>query len=86
MVPTKWTITRREVLPIVEVTGECSEKSAESVMITMAMALMDIAYEYKGVPTYRLPLTTSNVPISIAFSLQFPTEKELENFVKATKP
>lgn len=84
IVPVSWSFQRNDILPIIEAKGESPAKESESIMIQYAVEMVQKASEFKGVP-YQVPpcLQTSNALVNVSFSLIFPSDRELANFMEA---
>lgn len=84
--PVKWSFSfsKTNIKTILNVKGESEEKDAENILLIMAIQIIDRAYQsFKG-RTYvdYLQNHSSNEQCTVSFSLIFPTEREIKEFVK----
>ena len=85
-----WSICRKSFLPLAEINGKISEhqnnipmKIAEMDLLSNAINIIEKANNFRGILYYydNYPQTLEDSPLVITFSILFPSEKELFNFV-----
>lgn len=81
----RWMFKRNEGLPIINVVGGCKEvdKEAESILIVSAVEYIEKAEEFNGIPHAISPYFLNSSNMEVAFSIMFPTEKDIQEFTKA---
>ena len=82
MIPVSWTFQRKSIMPIIEAKGESPVKEGEFIMIQNAVEMVEKASEFKGVPYQNPPSTSISFSVTVLFSLIFPSDKELTNFME----
>ena len=85
MIPISWSFRRKDFLPIIEAKGESPAKESEFFMIQKAVEIIEKASEFKGVPYQGTPGTSNNFYLTVSFSLIFPSDQELSNFMEAIR-
>ncbi|MGN1299407.1 MAG: hypothetical protein ACI4UE_05440 [Candidatus Scatovivens sp.] len=83
--PDKWTILRKDALPIVEIIGESVSAKNESYMIFFAVKLITLAEEFKGILISEEPKFFKKSEIEVGFSVVFPNEESIIQFVEEVK-
>ncbi len=77
----KWTFKRISIIPILDCVGEANNSMVEPFMFTEAANYIEQAMKFKGIAVQgNSPQITRK--ITVYFSLQFPSEKEFNEFVK----
>ena len=85
--PTCWSFKRNRVMPILDIKGITQEKEAETYLIEKAVRMIEKACEFGGIPISHQnhPCKTSKFVLMVYFSLIFPSDKDLEGFLKIVK-
>ncbi len=80
----KWTFKRTSVIPLMDCIGEADNAMIEPALLSGAVNYIEQAMKFKGIAVQgNAPQTTGK--ITVYFSLQFPSEKEFSEFVRAIK-
>lgn len=85
MIPTRWVFKRTSSLPILTVFGESNIKGIESEMIYIALKVLKKAEEFRARPYDEFIPVSSNFPLLISFSVIFPSENDLNEFVRESQ-
>ena len=85
MIPTRWGFKRTSALPILTVFGEGNAKEIELPMLFIALKILKKSERFKGMPYEKYIPVDSIFPLAISFSIIFPSENELNNFLEETK-
>ena len=84
IIPVSWSFQRQNYMPIIEVRGESSIKESEPIMLLEATELIEKAGQYKGIPYQEGPCPlSSECNIMVYFSILFPSDKELNNYMES---
>ena len=83
-VPIKWYFQRKSVMPILEAKSDFEIKESEPIVIKTAIEIIDKASEFQGRPYPNMPCfpTSNTFSFSVSFSLVFPSETNLFNFLE----
>ena len=81
-IPIIWTFQRTSIMPIIEAKGECDIKESEPFVIQNAIEIIEKASEFKGKPYSNIPNIPCTSKFSVSFSLIFPSELDLANFIE----
>ena len=75
------------MFPILDVLGGCKEtdKETERILIKNAVKYINMAGKFKGIPHGPNPHFSNNANMEVSFSLMFPTEKDIQGFIKCLK-
>ena len=87
MIPYEWEILRKKTMNILEFYGICREKEMEYIAISVATDIIDLAFQYKGIPRVEIPknnVASKRISV-ISFSLIFPSSEEIEKFIDFLK-
>lgn len=72
-------------LPILEFSLGCKNKEAQAYLIGMAVALIDKAKKYNGIPYQKKPIMEKNneIPINVLVqsAILFKTQENLQEFI-----
>ena len=82
IVPTRWGFKRTSSLPILTVFGESNIKGFESDMIYIALKVLKKTEEFRARPYEEFVPVSSNFPVIITFSVIFPSESDLNEFLR----
>ena len=80
-----WSFIRESEMLILTVIGESRSKKDEYFMIKTALYFIKIAEKFKGIPIQILPNVRKRLPLNVYFTLIFPSEESLYNFIKVFK-
>ena len=78
-------IYRNDFMPVLSLIWESRARENESFMIYLAVEALNEADKFGGVP-YLEEVKKGNSPITVYISLIFPTQKEIDEFIKAYLP
>ena len=81
IVPTRWGFKRTSMLPILTVFGESNIEGIDSEMIHISLKILKKTEKFKGRPYEKFIPVDSNFPLLISFSVIFPSENELNEFI-----
>ena len=82
MVPINWCFQRKSIMPIIEAKGESTVKESKKFLIQNAIEIIEEADKFKGRPYPSEPNFPTTNSISVSFSLIFPTETDIKNFME----
>lgn len=85
VVPTRWGFKRTSMLPILTVFGESNIKGIDSEMIHISLKILKKTEKFKGRPYEEFVPVDSNFPLLISFSVIFPSENDLNEFLREAK-
>ena len=83
----KWMFKRSGSLPILNAVGGCNEtdKEAESILIGTAVEYIDKAGDFNGIPHGINPKFSNGNNMEISFSIMFPNENDILEFIKSLR-
>lgn len=83
----EWKLTRRGMLPIINIVGGCNEtdEETESLLIQSAVKYVDKAGDFNGIPHAISPYFSNSANMEVSFSIMFPTENDILEFIKSLK-
>ena len=79
---TFWSFTRKNFFSILTIKGTASDVQDQSILLCNAVMFIEEAQKFNGIPykEHEKNITTSN-PITIHFSLIFPSSKNLDDYL-----
>ncbi len=83
IVPVYWNFEQKEILPLIEITGESPALEGEGCMLEYSVELIKKAAEFKGfpVPTQPDQKKQAEMMLMLRFALFFPGQKEAAEFM-----
>ena len=82
MIPIRWSFQWKSMMPIIEAKGESATNESENFVIQSAIEIIEKASEFKGRPYSNMPSFPSTSNFFVSFSLIFPSDVDLANFME----
>lgn len=83
MVPIKWSFYTDRLPNVVELRGECPDMHSETLLLIQLNNFIEKATKFKGIPIQNLPLRKIIYTTTIDATVLFPSQKELDSFIKS---